>query len=208
MPKTWSVYIHENTMNGKVYVGITSQKVQNRWRDGKGYSLGYTAKTPFARAIEKYGWDNFRHVIVLTGVSQERANSVEKKLIKFFDATNRGKGYNLSEGGGSSAGMKRSPEFCKRQSELKKGIVFSEETRRKMSEAGKGRIPWNKGKGKKPAPTRDRRKKRVQTSDGVFESMTACAEYYGIQRCVLQSWLSGKAKPSKKYAHICAYYID
>ena len=27
-----------------------------------------------------------------------------------------------------------------------KGRIFSEETRQKISEAGKGRIPWNKGK--------------------------------------------------------------
>ena len=37
MEKTWTVYMHTNKINNKVYVGITSQKVQNRWNNGKGY---------------------------------------------------------------------------------------------------------------------------------------------------------------------------
>ena len=212
MPKTWSVYIHENKANGKVYIGITSQRVQSRWRDGKGYIMGYSVKTPFAHAIEKYGWSGFRHIVVLSGISEERANYVEKKLIRFFDATNREKGYNLSEGGGCSAGMKRSQEFCKHQSELKKGTVFSAETRKKMSEAKKGVVPWNKGKHpgctEKQRAAAKMRSRRVKTSDGIFDSVTACAEYYGVPRKTLQDWLSGKRKPIRRYAHICASYID
>ena len=33
----WTVYCHENRVNGKRYVGITSREVTERWRDGKGY---------------------------------------------------------------------------------------------------------------------------------------------------------------------------
>ena len=40
-------------------------------------------------------------------------------------------------------------------SESAKGRIFSEETKRKLSEARKGKIPWNKGK---PASEETKRK--------------------------------------------------
>ena len=91
--KTYTVYVHENSTNGKVYIGITSQKPENRWRNGKGYLTGYAKKTPFANAIMKYGWENFSHHIVLSDISQERANQIEQNLIRVFNSTDRSKGY-------------------------------------------------------------------------------------------------------------------
>ena len=45
----WTVYCH-TTPSGKRYIGITSQKTEDRWRNGNGYK-----NTPFGKAIEKYG---------------------------------------------------------------------------------------------------------------------------------------------------------
>lgn len=53
----YTVYVHVNKINGKMYVGITSQTVEQRWRQGKGYKHCVF----FYRAIEKYGWDGFEH---------------------------------------------------------------------------------------------------------------------------------------------------
>ena len=48
--KDWCVYIHIFS-NEKKYIGITSQSLKNRWRDGKGYK-----EQPIIwKAIQKYG---------------------------------------------------------------------------------------------------------------------------------------------------------
>jgi hypothetical protein len=63
---------------------------------------------------------------------------------------NKGKTYSWSEGYFAwNKGKKRPPfseEHKKRIADARRGKVPSEETRRKMSEAHKGRVPWNKGK--------------------------------------------------------------
>lgn len=56
----WSVYKHTNLINQKVYIGITSRKPSSRWGlQGKGYK----DQPKFFNAIEKYGWENFKHEI-------------------------------------------------------------------------------------------------------------------------------------------------
>ena len=36
---------------------------------------------PFFRAIEKYGWDNFRHIIIASDLTEMEAKEMEKDLI-------------------------------------------------------------------------------------------------------------------------------
>lgn len=95
MVKSYIVYMHLNKQNNKVYIGITCQVPFKRWQNGEGYKKS----THFYRAINKYGWNNFEHLILYTNLTQEEAILKEKELIQFFDATNPEKGYNLSPGG-------------------------------------------------------------------------------------------------------------
>ena len=91
----YSVYIHKNKINGKVYIGQTSQKPEKRWNQGKGYETS----PKFYNAILKYGWDNFEHKILYTNLSLEEANQIEKKLIQKFKSTQDQFGYNIASGG-------------------------------------------------------------------------------------------------------------
>lgn len=211
--KLFCVYVHRNITNGKVYVGITSQKPKNRFREnGKGYFAGYSHKTAFQNAIVKYGWDGFTHEIVATNLLEQEAKTMERELICKYSSNDHVHGYNLTKGGDGTTGYQCSDELRKARSERMKGVVFSAETREKMSEAKRGYIPWNKGK--HPGGTERlrqanmRRAKKVKTTDGIFESVTACAKHYGVERKTVQDWLSGKSKPSWRYAHLCASYID
>lgn len=104
--------------NGKVYIGITSQKLNRRWRDGKGYNN----HVYFGRAIKKYGWENFKHEVLFEGLSKEEAAQKEIELIKSYKSNNENYGYNLSSGGESgSKGYKYTKEQREHLSELRKG---------------------------------------------------------------------------------------
>lgn len=107
----WCVYIH-TFPNQKVYVGITSQKPEVRWCNGKGYS-----KNTYVRsAIDKYGWDNVKHEILFDDLSEAEAKAKEIELIEKYDSNDPSKGYNLTKGG---EGVKLTAEQ-KRQMTLKK----------------------------------------------------------------------------------------
>lgn len=73
MEEKYIVYLHINKTNNKVYVGITSMAVNNRWREGKGYIKCEIMN----RAILKYGWNNFEHII-LCKTSKDRAIVLEQ----------------------------------------------------------------------------------------------------------------------------------
>lgn len=93
--KSYTVYIHKNKINGKRYIGITSQTVEERWKDGKGYEK----QTRFYNAIQKYGWDNFFHYIIISETTKTKACQLEIRLIKYYNSQNPKYGYNIARGG-------------------------------------------------------------------------------------------------------------
>ena len=110
------VYIHTCKANGKKYVGVTGRNPESRWKEGRGYKTN----KHFYSAILKYGWTNFEHEVFEVD-SKEEMYRKEVELISFYHSNDPEFGYNNSSGG----------EY----SHL--GCKCSEETRRKISEAGK-----------------------------------------------------------------------
>lgn len=95
--------------NDKVYIGITLQKVEYRWRNGEGYKL----QTYFYNAIQKYGWDNFMHEVLFDNLSKEEAEQKEIELISYYNSKNPKFGYNIQSGGYSSdAEYLEKPVIC------------------------------------------------------------------------------------------------
>lgn len=129
---SYSVYKH-TTPNNKVYIGITSVDVKQRWRNG------YKHNAYFSNAIQKYGWDNIKHEILFNGLTKEEACQKEIELIALYKSNQKGFGYNLSSGGESHEGCKASEELRKKLSDAHKGKKLSEETKRKMAESRKGK---------------------------------------------------------------------
>lgn len=82
------------TPSNKLYIGITGQDINERWRKGNGYN-----HQVFYRAIKKYKWENIEHVIIADDLTEKEAKRLEIDLIKYWDTTNKKNGYNSSLGG-------------------------------------------------------------------------------------------------------------
>ena len=93
----YSVYRH-TTPNGKVYIGITQQEPEVRWRNGHGYKNNVL----FKRAIEKYGWDNIKHEVLYTGLTKQEAFRTEERLIAEHRSNQKEFGYHLTAGGANA----------------------------------------------------------------------------------------------------------
>lgn len=145
MAESYCVYVH-TFPNGKKYVGQSKEPAENRWRNGNGYKN----QPLLNNAILKYGWENVKHDLVCSGVSQEVAWSKEIEFIKTLNtnALDSGDGYNMSGGGESgSRGYKHTAEHKQRISGLISGTrngfygkKHTEETRSKISAANKGKV--------------------------------------------------------------------
>ena len=128
----YSVYIHTNKINEKMYCGITSMKPKRRWGRGSGYK-----NNPyFYNAINKYGWDNFEHDVIYDGILKESAEQLEIFIINKLNLTNKNVGYNLREGGGTSGHLTEQTKEKLRQSHLGKKASLT--TKHKLSKLRSG----------------------------------------------------------------------
>lgn len=130
--------------NGKKYIGITCQRLERRWRKGWGYRSMH-----FARAIKKYGWDNFQHIVVASNLSLDEAKKEEQRLITLNKSNDVRFGYNVSAGGDSGRpfGYHHSEETKIKISKSQKGKKMSPEVIERMLPTmfKKGHKTWNKG---------------------------------------------------------------
>ena len=88
MEGTYCVYIH-TCPDGQMYVGITKQAPIRRWNHGRNYEGQW-----FYDAIEKWGWENIKHEIVLEGLDEQTAKTKEVELIDSLHTWRPGIGYN------------------------------------------------------------------------------------------------------------------
>ena len=88
------VYQITNLINNKQYIGITNN-YKKRWGNHKCCN---TPNSLVAKAIKKYGVDNFKFEILYSGLSIEEAEGKEIELIKKKN-TKAPNGYNIKDGG-------------------------------------------------------------------------------------------------------------
>ena len=138
------IYMTINMINGKKYIGRDSLR-----RD-KYLGSGIFLK----KALSKYGKENFIKIIVEDlgkNASMKELIECEKKWINYFQAHKNPEFYNMSPGsGGFGKNHRHSDKTKKEISKIMKERVYKNglppEWRRNVTEAAKGREPWNKGK--------------------------------------------------------------
>lgn len=92
---TIGIYKIENKINGKVYIG-QSQNVFKRWSVHGNRNTANNCSMAIAKAITKYGVENFRFEI-LELCTKEELNVKEKHWISVYDSYKNG--YNSTTGG-------------------------------------------------------------------------------------------------------------
>lgn len=174
------VYAHISPSK-KLYIGIT-KNISNRWRKN---GVGYCSNTAFWRAIQKYGWDNFQHIVLLDGLSKEEACECEKYLIAKYQTNNPKFGYNIASGGEYNAGFhfNHTEEAKRKISIASKGHITSKEQREAISKALKGRIVSKES--------------RLKLSKTISSIMTDDYKHK-ISTAVKKQWEDGAYKNRKK----------
>lgn len=207
----YTVYAHINKENGKVYVGMTGTKPEDRWKNGRGYAKN----THFKNAIEKYGWDSFEHIILEEGLTREEACEREQYYIEYYNSMDTNYGYNMTSGGdyftfgedaiekmrefqrGPGNGMRgkhHSEETRALLSKLHTGMKRSSESIRKTAEANRGRKHTEEFKQHLRDVKTGRPNHKIAGGNNVFARPVLCYETGEIFDCVEDA--------TKKYGYI------
>lgn len=186
----FALYMLLNKINGKKYIGITSKTLEERWQNG----TGYRGCRKMNCAIEKYGWDNFYHIVLYRGLSKDQAYLLEKEYIRKYKTRDDNYGYNICVGGDKGAlGCTWSDEARHKFSQSKKGKYnpmygkhHTFEARQKMSLCLKQRKPTYKAV-------------RCIELNKTFKSLKDAAKWCGVNSSTLSSCLHGAQHTSSGY---------
>lgn len=177
--KIYCVYAHINQINGKMYIGQT-KSIQDRWKPS-----GYYHCVKFYRAIQKYGWENFEHIILKDNLTKEEADKYESYYIELYNSIEDG--YNLSGGGDNKSTISDSTKkkLSDKSLELWKNEEYRE--RQKISRLNAwnseyGNIRKQKmsesNKGEKNSRAR---KIKCITTDQVFNTIKEAQDFFKIK---------------------------
>ena len=134
----YKVYMHI-CPNDKKYIGITKLKPEERWKKGKSYKNCIL----FERAIQKYKWENIKHIILFENLTKEEAEQKEIELIAYYKTNQKKYGYNIENGGHINC---VSEATKKKISEETKKAMQKPEVKARMSIAQHNRISPLKGR--------------------------------------------------------------
>ena len=227
------VYAIVNKINLKLYFG--SHSWEGTGVDKNYYGSGKLIK----RAVKKYGKDNFIVYPIKFYNSVEECRKAEEELLTKYNIAKNQYCYNIKNGavGMTSEDMKgkynpmygrtgeKNPMYGKRgkdapmygkhhteetrkkMSKAQKGKIVSEETRKKMSQANKGEKHPFYGKPR----TENTRNKISQAHGGkpfaaikdgkikIFTSQHECSRVLGLHHSAINSCLKGKRKSTGGY---------
>ena len=91
------IYKITNLINQKIYIGLTTCTLKERWQNHKGCVK--SDPRHLYRSMRKYGIENFKIEIVEETDSLEKLAQLENYYINLYNSRDPNVGYNLSAGG-------------------------------------------------------------------------------------------------------------
>lgn len=128
------IYKATHIKSGKVYIGQTTKTLEHRRKQH--IKNMYRRHGKFQCALRKYGEDAFTWDIIDTATEKDELDEKEKYWIAFYDSINTG--YNMTEGGDGTSGVKHNEETRRKLSESTKRLWQDEEYRYKLTKAFTG----------------------------------------------------------------------
>jgi group I intron endonuclease len=148
MEEKYEVYKATNTITGKSYIGIAKYGMEHRKKAHlkKIYTQG-KQPTYFHASLKKYGKDAFTWCILETCRDMNHLFEREKFYIDLLN-TKSPNGYNMTDGGDGVVGLPQEvrDKIADKVSLLHKDQEYTSRLYPKL----KGKVAWNKGKGKGP----------------------------------------------------------
>ena len=137
------IYIATNSINGMSYIGQTIESLN--YRKNRHYKRMRNSNLKFYNALKKYGKDVFIWRILKRCSTKDELNKQEMFAISHHK-TKHPNGYNLTNGGNGSLGLKhkkKTKELLSRinsgENHPRFGIPCSEEIKKKIGDANRGR---------------------------------------------------------------------
>ena len=91
------IYKITNKVNKKIYIGQTINSIEKRFQRHINDALNYVVDTHLARAIRKYGKDQFEIELIECVSNQIELTTRERYWINFYNSTNSKIGYNETD---------------------------------------------------------------------------------------------------------------
>ena len=139
------VYIIKNKINSKMYFGVTVNNFRQRYGAD---IINHVSNEHLKRSIMKYGVENFEiNEEFDIAYTKDDLFDLEDMYMCIYNTLDPRYGYNKKRSGAKYGGAGRpNEEVCKKISNAKKGVKYSEETKQLWSEQRKGEGNPNYGK--------------------------------------------------------------
>lgn len=184
------IYKITNIQNNKVYIGQTIRPIKDRFNRHMNDALNNIIDTHFARAIRKYGKNNFQIEIIDTANTQEELNQKERYWIQYYNSVKEG--YNETDAVSKCGGN-----------------TYQSKTEKEM-EVIKDKIRKTKLGAKNPMARKIKRINVLTNEIDIFDTVISCAKACGIQngKTSITTRLNEQIKSPYKKQWLFEYYDE
>ena len=184
------IYKITNIQNNKVYIGQTIRPIKDRFHRHINDAMNNILDTHFARAIRKYGKDNFIIEQIDMAETQDELNKKEQYWIQYYNSVIDG--YNETDAITKCGGN-----------------TYQSKTEQEM-EVIKEKIRQTKLGDKNPMAKKVKRINIITDEIEIFDTIISCAQACGIKngKTSITIRLNGQIKSPYKNTWIFEYYNE